>query len=255
MIPLYDAHNHLQDERLASVIGSLRQIGLKSCVVNGTSEKDWPAVSALAKKHNWILPAFGLHPWFAIERSANWFDELRGYLDEHPNASIGEIGLDRWMQDPDIADQEKIFREQLALAEDRNLPTSIHCLKAWGQIEQTLRAYNSPFLIHSYGGSAEMIASFAKIGGYFSFSGYFAHERKAAQREVFKKIPLDRLLLETDAPDMLPPPELQLVPANFNHPQNIQSVYTYASKLWNVPEPVLAQEMQQNFQRLFLAHK
>jgi len=251
----YDAHNHLQDERLTTAIDVLPQIGLKMCVVNGTSEKDWPQVSALAKKHSWILPAFGLHPWFSAERSPKWLDTLRHFLDEHQNASIGEIGLDRWMQNPDVAEQEKVFCQQLALATDRKLPVTVHCLKAWGQLEQTLRDHEGPFLLHSYGGSAEMVKVFSKQKAYFSFSGYFAHERKAAQREVFKKIPLDRLLLETDAPDMIPPPELQTIPADCNHPQNIQSIYKYAAQLWSIPETDLAAKMEQNFQRLFLAPK
>jgi TatD DNase family protein len=245
----------LQDERLANVIDALPQIGLKRCVVNGTSEKDWPTVSALAKKYDWILPAFGLHPWYAAQRSENWSDTLKRLLDQHPNASIGEIGLDRWMRDPDLPDQEKVFREQLAIASDRKLPVTIHCLKAWGQLEQTLRHHQGPFLIHSYGGSAEMTPAFTKLNAYFSFSGYFAHERKSAQREVFKKIPLDRLLLETDAPDMLPPSELRTVPADFNDPRNIQSIYKYAAQLWNLPEPQLAAQIEQNFHRLFLAPK
>jgi TatD DNase family protein len=255
MIPLYDAHNHLQNPRLAGAIDSLPEIGLKMCVVNGTSEKDWPQVSALAKKHDWILPAFGLHPWYIADRSANWFDTLRRLFDQHPNATIGEIGLDRWMRDPDIPDQEKVFRQQLALADERNLTVTIHCLKAWGSLEESLASNTKPFLLHSYGGSHDMMRIFTKLNGYFSFSGYFADEKKSVQREVFKKIPLNRLLLETDAPDMLPPLALQTIPADYNHPRNIQSIYNYAATLWNIPEETLAQTMEQNFRRLFLAPK
>jgi TatD DNase family protein len=212
-------------------------------------------VSALAERHDWILPAFGLHPWYAHERTAGWLDYLNFLLDQHPNASIGEIGLDRWMREPDVADQEKVFREQLAVAADRKLAVTIHCLKAWGQLEETLRHHDGPILIHSYGGSAEMIPVFTKRNAYFSFSGYFAHERKAAQREVFKKIPLDRLLLETDAPDMLPPPGLQAVAADYNDPRNIRSIYNYAAQLWDTPLLRLATQMEENFARLFLAPK
>jgi TatD DNase family protein len=245
MIPLYDAHNHLQDERI-----DLRGFRLKGCVVNGTSEKDWGRVSELAKQHEWIVPAFGLHPWYVAERSSKWFDILRTSLDAHPNSTIGEVGLDRWMKEPNVSEQEEVFRAQLGLARERGVTASIHCLKAWGHLEEMLKEIKLPrgFLIHSYGGSTEMISNFSELGGYFSFSGYFAHERKAAQREVFKKIPLDRLLLETDAPDMLPP-----LPGEFNDPRNIQFVYDYAARLWDVEPKILAETMEKNFHRLFLA--
>lgn len=259
MIPLYDAHNHLQDERLAprleQIVEELPRLGLKRCVVNGVSESDWPRVQQLARQHAWITPAFGLHPWFTKDRSKDWFNTLRRLLDETPGATIGEIGLDRWMRDPNIADQEQVFIQQLELAAARNIALSIHCLKAWGQLEQTLKTHRRPergFLIHSYGGSAEMIPAFVKLGGYFSISGYFAHERKAAQREVFKQIPFDRLLVETDAPDMLPPPELIATSSGeANDPTNISKIYSFAAELRAMPLPEFAEQMQANLQRLF----
>jgi TatD DNase family protein len=252
----FDAHNHLHDERIVATAEALARASVQSCVVNGTSEKDWPQVSALAKRHAWIIPAFGLHPWYTADRSANWFDTLRRFLDQHPNATIGEIGLDRWMRNPNLPDQEIVFHQQLTLAAERNMAVSIHCLKAWGALEKSLQQNSRPvrgLLLHSYGGSSEMIHTFSKLGAYFSFSGYFAHERKAAQREVFKQIPLDRLLLETDAPDMLPPPELQSVPADFNDPRNISGIYDYAARLWNISLTQLAARIEANFEALFLA--
>ena len=259
MIPLYDAHNHLQDERLwkalDQIVADLPTVGLERCVVNGTSEKDWPHLEALAKRHRWIIPAFGLHPWFLKERSANWLDTLRRCLDANPGACIGEIGLDRWIQDYDIADQEKVFTAQLQLAAERNLAASIHCLKAWGHLEDVLKTNPRPvrgFLLHSYGGSAEMIPPFVKLGAYFSISGYFAHDRKAAQREVFKKIPLDRLLVETDAPDMLPPPELiAFASGDMNDPRNLPRIYEFAAKLFNMPLEDFAGRVATNFNSLF----
>jgi TatD DNase family protein len=259
MTPLYDAHNHLQDERLADALGAivdeLPSLGLQRCVVNGTSEKDWPHVEALAKRCPWIIPAFGLHPWFAKDRFPNWLDALRRFLDANPCACIGEIGLDRWIQHYDIADQEKVFTAQLQLAAERNVAASIHCLKAWGHLNDVLQTNPRPargFLLHSYGGSAEMIPTFVKLGAYFSISGYFAHERKAAQREVFKRIPLDRLLVETDAPDMLPPPELiAFASGDMNDPRNLPKIYEFAARLFSMPLENFAARTATNFNSLF----
>jgi TatD DNase family protein len=259
MIPLYDAHNHLQDERLAArlhqIVAELPALGMKSCVVNGTSEKDWAQVEALAKRFSWVIPAFGLHPWFATDRSQAWFDNLRRFLDSNPRACVGEIGLDRWMRYPDPEDQEKVFIAQLELAAERNVAASVHCLKAWGHLEEVLKTRSRPargFLLHSYGGSKEMAASLGKLGAYFSISGYFAHERKGAQRDIFKTISIDRMLIETDAPDMLPPPEL--IAHDFgeaNDPRNLPRIYDFAAKLFRKPLDEFASRVQTNFKSLF----
>jgi TatD DNase family protein len=259
MIRLYDAHNHLHDERLAnridSILAGLPALGVKRCVVNGTCETDWPAVASLAQRFDWIIPAFGLHPWFAKDRTQEWFDTLRRYLDDTPRAMIGEIGLDRWMKEPDVTDQEKVFVAQLELAAERNAAASIHCLKAWGHLEDILKTHPRPargFLLHSFGGSAEVARSLAKLGAFFSISGYFARDQKAAQREIFKTIPLDRILVETDAPDMLPPPQLISHPAgDVNDPRNLPKIYEFAAGVFGMPLEAFAGRVETNFTSLF----
>lgn len=263
-MPLYDAHNHLQDERLvarlAAVLAACGREGITRMVVNGSCEADWPEVRALAKQHPIVLPSFGYHPWFVRERTSGWLDELKRYLDAVPSA-VGEIGLDRWVENPDVPRQEEMFRTQLRLAAERNLPASIHCLKAWGRLAEILREEPRPkcgFLLHSYGGPAEMVDGFVKLGAYFSLSGYFAQERKAKQRETFRRVPLDRLLLETDAPDMWPPDDWNEHPLSdpasgkpMNHPANLGAVYRFAASFLGLDlEPMKAQ-LEINFRRLF----
>src|SRR5206468_3835534 len=119
-----------------------------------------------------------------------------------------EIGLDRWIENYDLPLQEEMFVWQLRLAAERNLPVSIHCLQAWGKLLELLQKEPRPacgFVLHSYGGPREMIPPLMKLGAYFSLPGYFAHERKQKQRETFQAVPLDRLLIETDAPDQMLP--------------------------------------------------
>jgi Tat protein secretion system quality control protein TatD with DNase activity len=135
--PLYDAHNHLQDARLAvqleGVLAECRNAGIARLVVNGSREADWPRVRALAKQHPIVLPSFGYHPWYVGGRTDRWLDELQRHLDAVPSA-VGEVGLDRWMENPDVPLQEELFRAQLRVAAARNLPVSIHCLRAWGRL-------------------------------------------------------------------------------------------------------------------------
>ena len=181
-------------------------------------------------------------------------------MEANPVATIGEIGLDRWIAGHDDAAQRNVFERQIALAAERNLPATIHCLRAWGPLWEIVRAHPLPargFLLHAYGGSAEMVRGFVERGAYFSFSPAFLHERKAAQREIFRQIPSDRLLVETDAPDMLPPPERNAHPLTdtagcvINHPANLLVAYAALAELRGLDLPVLATQVEENFTQLF----
>jgi TatD DNase family protein len=251
----YDAHNHLQSVPADSWETLLPAIKVAGAVCNGTSESDWSQVAALAQKHRWIQPSYGLHPWFIAERSPDWLETLQHRLDQ--GGCLGEIGLDRWHEPTDFSDQQRVFQPQLALAVERDLPVTIHCLKAWGDLYETLRAAPTlprGFLLHAYGGSVEMVESFLPLGAYFSFNGYFLHPRKTAARAAFEKIPLDRLMVETDAPAMLLPPEFQryaLPEATANHPANLIVAYEELAKLKKIPLTTLTEIVAENYHRFF----
>lgn len=260
---LYDAHNHLQDQRLkphlSGIISAVRAESTSKMAVNGACEEDWPEVLELARQFPEVLPSFGYHPWHIKERTPQWKTELTRFLDAIPSA-VGEIGLDKWIKDYDLSAQEEAFVWQLRLAAERGLPVSIHCLKAWGPLLEILRREPRPpggFLLHSYGGAPELIPELAKLGAYFSLPGYFAHERKIRQRETFRHVPLDRLLIETDAPDQILPGERNRFPlfdANgnpINHPANLRAVYEFAAEWLGLPLEKLAAQVETNFLRLF----
>jgi TatD DNase family protein len=262
---LYDAHNHLHDERLggatvAALLDACGPVGIARMVVNGSCEEDWPAVLALARAHPQVLPSFGYHPWYVGERTPEWLANLARCLEAVPSA-VGEIGLDRWKPGLSYDAQEEVFVAQLRLAAERELPVSIHCLQAWGRLFDLLRAGPRPargFLLHSYGGPAEMVAPLAKLGAYFSFPGYFAHERKTRQREAFLRVPGERLLIETDAPDQCLPDALNEFPLRdprsgkaVNHPANLGAVYRFVAELRGEPLEKFAEQVEKNSLRLF----
>jgi TatD DNase family protein len=261
---LFDAHNHLQDERLdpfrAEILAALPHIGLVAAVVNGSCEEDWPQVAELTRRHAWLRPAFGLHPWYVKERTPSWLVTLRELLMAHPRAVVGEIGLDRWIENPDIGAQLDCFRQQVALAHEFERPATLHCLRAWGLLEETLRSMPllpRGFLLHSYGGPVEMVPAFIKLGAYFSISPYFAHPRKAAQLDTFRHIPLHRLLTETDAPDMWPPEEWNPNPLTspsgtmLNHPANLRVSYELLAEAHHIDLLTLEKQIELNYRTLF----
>lgn len=260
---LCDAHNHLQDERFAGrqeeLVAACRDAGIGRMVVNGSSEADWPAVAALAERHpDLVVPSYGCHPWYLAERTPGWLENLRARV--QAGGAVGEIGLDRWKEGLPWNDQEEACALQLRLAAEFNRPASLHCLKAWGPLVELLEREPRPargFLLHSFGGSAELIERLAPLGAYFSLPGYIAHERKARQRDIFLRVPPDRLLIETDAPDQLPPPPWITAPLAdaegrpLHHPANLPAVYAFAAELFGDSVEALAGRVAANFQRLF----
>jgi len=265
MTPLYDAHCHYHDARLqahrAEFLPQLAALGVAAAVVNGTRESDWPAVTELCAVHPWIIPSYGLHPWFVRERSGHWQESLAAELSNHSRAALGEVGLDRWVEGHDLADQRRVLGEELALAEALQRPVTIHCLRAWGALQEILRegpGLPRGLLLHAYGGPLELVDEFAGRGTYFSFSPYFLNERKSQQRRVFAEIPIERLLVETDAPDLFPPPERNLHPladaagAPINHPANLAVAYAALAEIRGLPIEALAVQVADNFQRLFM---
>jgi TatD DNase family protein len=262
-VRFYDAHNHLQDERLGSaqskLVEAAKAAGVARMVVNGACEEDWPQVASLARQFPEVLPSFGYHPWYLHERTESWQQRLTECL-EILGSVVGEIGLDRWKPNLPYEGQEEAFTWQLRLATERNVAASIHCLQAWGRLHDLLREHPRPargFLLHSYGGSKEMVEPLAKLGAYFSFPGYYMHERKQRQRDAFAAVPLDRLLIETDAPDQHLPDGDNRFPLQdatgkpLNHPANLARVYEFMAQQRGTKLETLAGQIEDNFRRLF----
>lgn len=258
-MPLTDAHCHLQAPELAGVLPEVWKCDITRWVVNGLHPSDWPQVAALARSQPPVRPCFGLHPWYLKDRPATWLEELEGIVSEHPGCGLGEFGLDRWMQDADVADQLSVFKAHWHLGLQRDLPMTVHCLKAWGALQEALEAMPLPqrgFLLHAYGGPVEMVAGLVRRGAYFSFSTSFLAANRSAKRAAFQQMPLDRVLIETDAPSMAPPSECNAFPMTdpatgrtVNHPANLRAAAASLAELRGVPALELEGILEDNFHR------
>jgi len=254
-----DSHNHLQDPRLpepVDVIRKMKSVGISRCVVNATSEEDWRSVETLAlAEPEFVYPAFGIHPWKAHLAREGWQQRLIELLEKHPHASVGECGVDRWISQPSLEIQLPVFTDQLRIARESERPMTIHCLKAWNALFEAFEKEAPPpaFLMHSFGGSIEIARRLIPLGAYFSFSGYCLHSKKCAVVDVFHQLPKDRILLETDAPDMLPPSAQIIHPLenSHNHPANLPSIGHALAALLGMHPHELAALTTNNAMRLF----
>jgi len=264
--PLYDAHNHMADPALwahrVAIEPCLREIDLRYAVVNGTSPNDWPAVLELAKSDLHIIPAIGMHPWHVNDAATDWQARFLQALDRGARV-IGEVGLDQWIESHDLERQQAAFRWQLAQATQRNLPVSIHCLKAIGPLMETLRRDTLPkrgFHLHAYNGPVELIPELVELGAYFSFNAGQLRIVKSKTPERICAVPAERLLIETDAPDMLPARRLRSfdLPKSvrghaLTHPATLIDGYTAITHLRATPIESLRQQVASNFEHYFLS--
>lgn len=261
MMPWIDAHCHLHDVRLLPYLERLLieipAAGIATLVTNGTHPDDWEAVAQLVTlAPGLIVPAYGVHPWRVPSVPADWRDQLRARLEADPRATVGEIGLDAWIENYDLDAQLHVFRVQLELAAELERPVTIHCLRAWGALLATLRSLPKrppSVLIHSPGASPEIIRMLARLGAFFSASGYYGAAHRKTYHLALDAIPDDRLLIETDAPDMLGPPDCRVenlaTPAGqaLNSPLNLPKIYEMIAARRGISTEALVELVSANF--------
>ncbi len=263
-----DAHNHLQSPRFAAssheLLAAMQASGVSACVANGTHPTDWENVAALAGKHpDSVFPAFGVHPWQAGELPVDWLEKLRHHLASHPMAGIGEIGLDLWVDEPPLHIQLPVFRSQWELAVELNRPLTIHCLRAWSELldeMDRLPPHPGRILIHAFGGPPDTAERLLENGCVFSFNGAFLARRKRRLFDWWRLSPKETLLVESDAPDMLPPqayrhpfPNDSALPDTPpNHPASLAACATAFATARGLTAAELAAITNANFHRWWL---
>ncbi len=203
---LIDSHVHTDDTRFeadrADVLRSARAANIIAQVVPAVSRSQWPRLKLLCSEHSDLFACYGLHPCFCNEHSLQDLEVLGSWLArEHPVA-IGECGLDYQTAGGDKALQQRLFAGQLALAREFNLPIVIHARKAVEDVIRMIRSSgHSCGLVHSFSGSSQQARRLIDLGYKLSFGGAATYPRARRLRELISSLPLDTILLETDAPD------------------------------------------------------
>jgi len=205
---LIDTHCHLDLEplslRLPEVVDDAHRAGVTHFVVPGVHPDGWERMASVARKDESIFPAFGIHPMHAELADDGNLSRLETL--SSGGVAIGEIGLDP-SYTVSMECQERAFRTQLRLAVSLGLPVLVHCRRAF---QQTLRimqeegARRVGGIMHAFSGSSEMAREFIRLGFAISISGMVTRENSVRLPRVVGELPLEALVLETDAPDMTP---------------------------------------------------
>ena len=211
---IFDAHAHYDDEKFDSdrdeLISSLPQKGVFAVVNNGVDIETSLKSIELAEKFPHFYAAVGIHPESVTDMDISKLDEyisrIAQLLSHEKVVAIGETGIDYHWDIPK-AEQHVVFRKQLELSKDTGMPIVIHDREAHGDVMDYLRKYQPYGLLHCYSGSAEMLKEVLRLGDMrISLGGAVTFKNARVPVEVAREVPIDRLLLETDAPYLAPVP-------------------------------------------------
>lgn len=206
---IFDTHAHYDDKWFDNdrdaLLAALPERGVCGIVNNAVDLESAAAVIRLAEQYPHCWAAVGFHPE-NLENIPNDYRYQLEQLTRHNKVvAIGETGLDYHWDIPKPL-QQRIFEEQIQLSLDLQMPLVVHDREAHGDVFQLLRRYRPHALVHCFSGSAELMREAVKLGCYISLGGVVTFKNARHSIEVATEIPLDRLLLETDAPYMAPVP-------------------------------------------------
>jgi TatD DNase family protein len=206
---IIDTHCHLDATEFGGMQTDLLRnaqiAGIGRIVVPSVARANFDIVRVLCKQHPNCSPAYGIHPMYADQATPDDLSMLREFLTQHQPVAIGEIGLDFFIQHYDRARQEHFFVEQLKLAREFDLPVLLHIRRAQDVILKHLREYKvRGGIAHAFNGSRQQADEFIKLGFKLGFGGAMTYSRATKLRELAATLPLESIVLETDAPDIPP---------------------------------------------------
>ncbi len=237
---MHDAHNHLHCfSDAASRLQYSREPDRKHMVASLRPD-DWPALASLhAQFPNRILPAFGIHPWFAQSLPPDWVDSLRRMLLAHPVAAVGECGIDRLRSPLEPAQQTELLDTIVQLAGEHCRGIVLHVVRAWDLAAPILERHagRSPVLLHAFSPRGLQGQPWTRWNAWFSFRAESLTHPSAPLAELIRSLPADRLLIESDAHPANPSDENCLEQVNTRLRTSLSSL---ASLLGNTPEEIEA---------------
>lgn len=249
---LTDSHCHLDaaefDRDRDAVIARAVATGVTRQVVPAVDAAGWPKLREVCAAAPGLYPAYGLHPMYLDAHRPGHLRELRDWIERERPCAVGECGLDFFVDGLDRERQALYFDGQLALAREYDLPVIVHARHA---VEATIAAIRRVGglrgVVHSYSGSEEQAAQLHKLGFLLGLGGPLTYDRAKRLRRIVASMPLEQLLLETDAPDQ-PDAEIR---GQRNEPARLAAICAAVAELRGEPAQRIAEATSANAARLF----
>lgn len=248
---LIDSHCHLYmgswSKNMDDVLARAQERGVGKIICPGIDiDSSWQSLT-IAKNHANVFAAAGIHPHDASNAPADFINQLRDIFTQPKIVALGEIGLDYYRNISDAETQRKVFKKQLQLAKEMDLPVIIHNRNADADIIHLIQQV-SPMrgVAHCFSSDLTTAKIFLDMGFYISFAGNLTYKNSDLP-EVAKEIPLDRLLIETDAPFMSPMPYR----SKENEPSRVKYVADKLADCKGVSYETIELVTQNNTEKLF----
>lgn len=252
MLTLADSHVHLDDVSFDSdrsaVIGRAREAGVTLQVIPGVDAASWPRIQALCTAGSGLFPAYGMHPMFMAQHRPEHLSALSHWLATQRPVAVGEIGLDFHRTDFDAEEQQHYFLQQLNLAREFDLPVILHARAAMDEVTATLRRTGGlRGVVHSFAGSQQQAEQLWKLGFHIGIGGPVTYERAQRLRRIVAAMPIEFLLLESDAPDQ----PLSTHRGQRNEPARVAEVLQCVAALRDETPETVAAATTANVKHLF----
>jgi TatD DNase family protein len=254
---LVDTHTHLDfpdfDADRMPLLDAAQAAGVQRVVVLGVHRANWERVWQLAENDPRLYAALGLHPVFLDEHTQAHLDDLRTWLARLAGNSrlcaLGEFGLDYYLKHLDRERQQWLFEAQLQMAVDFNLPVLLHVRHSHAAVIATLKRFklHRRGVIHAFAGSWEEAREYLKLGFKLGLGGAPTWPQALRLRRVLPRLPLDCVVLETDAPDMAP----SMYPNLRNSPLHLPDICQALAALMEVTPAALADASTRNACEVF----
>ncbi|MGS2718067.1 TatD family hydrolase [Eionea flava] len=203
----FDSHCHFDfavfDDERSSIWASCQQAGIRHLLIPGVTPKQWSVANGICEQYPGIYSACGLHPWWVERDQLPEIEYWQTMLQHTHCVAIGECGLDKRISAP-LARQEAIFEQHVSLAQSLRLPLIVHVRDAHNETIRILKRFSLPAggVIHGFTGSVALAKAYWEMGFYLGVGGSITYSRARKTIETIESMPLDSLILETDAPDM-----------------------------------------------------
>ncbi|TDL94229.1 TatD family deoxyribonuclease [Macrococcus brunensis] len=251
---LIDTHVHLNadqyDEDLQQVIDRALEARIDRMIVVGFDEKTIKRTMELIEQYDFVYGVIGWHPVDAIDFTDDYYDWIKELATHDKIVAIGEMGLDyHWDKSPKDV-QKEVFRRQIALAKELKKPIVIHNREATQDVVDILKEENAAEVggvMHSFSGSTEICDEILKLNFIISLGGPVTFKNARQPKEVAQHVPLDKLIVETDAPYLTPHPYR----GKRNEPAYVKLVAEQIAELRGISYEALAEATTQNAERLF----